>query len=63
MRIKGFLLLYLALGNIELVFSTIMVSNTTYAAPAGCEPEMVSLWSYKGDYNLTDRGTKIYDLT
>ena len=53
----------LLLSKIELVFSTIMVSNTTYAAPAGRDSEMRSLWSYRGDHNLTDCSTEIYDLT
>ena len=39
-----------------------MVSNTTYAAPAGRDSEMESLWSYRGDHNLTDCGTEIYNL-
>ena len=51
------------LSKIELVSSTIMVSNTTYAVPAGRDSEMESLWSYRGDHNLTDCGTEIYDLT
>ena len=51
------------LSKIELVFSTIMVSNTTYAAPAGRGSEMGFLWSYRGDHNLTDCGTEIYGLT
>ena len=55
--------LILLLSKIELVSSTIMVSNTTYAAPAGRDSEMGSLWSYRGDHNLTDCGTEIYDLT
>ncbi len=55
--------LILLLSKIELVSSTIMVSNTTYAVPAGRDSEMESLWSYKGDQNLTDCGTEIYDLT
>ena len=44
----------LLLSKIELGSSAIMVSNTTYAAPAGHDSEMESLWSYKGDHNLTD---------
>ena len=55
--------LILLLSKIELVSSTIMVSNTTYAAPADRDSEMGSLWSYRGDHNLTDCGTEIYDLT
>ncbi len=55
--------LILLFSKIELVFSTIMVSNTTYAVPAGRDSEMESLWSCKSDHNLTDCGTEIYDLT
>ncbi len=55
--------LILLLSKIELVSSTIMVSNTTYTALAGRDSEMESLWSYRGDHNLTDCGTVIYDLT
>ena len=51
------------LSKIELFSPTIMVSNTTYAALAGRDSEMESLWSYKGDHNLTDCGTEIYNLT
>ena len=53
----------LLFSKIEFVFSTIMGSNTAYAVPAGRDSEMESLWSYKGDHNLTDCGTEIYDLT
>ena len=53
----------LLLSKIELIFSTIMGSNTTYAAPAGRDSGMGSLWSHRGDHNLTDCGTEIYDLT
>ena len=52
----------LLLSKIELGSSAIMVSNTTYAAQAGHDSEMESLWSYKGDRNLTDCSTEIYDL-
>ena len=41
--------LILLLSKIELVSSTIMGSNTTYAAPAGRDAEMGFLWSYRGD--------------
>ena len=50
--------LILLLSKIKLVFSPIVVSNTTYAAPAGRDSEIGSLWSYKGDHNLTDCGTE-----
>ena len=55
--------LILLLRKIELVFSTIMVFNTTYAAPTVRDLEMGSLWSYRSDHNLTDCGTEICDLT
>ena len=45
--------LYLALGNIALVFAALTSRNS----------ELESLWSYRGDHNLTDCGTEIYDLT
>ena len=51
--------LILLSSKIERVFSTIMGSNTTYAAPAGRDSEMGSLWSYRGNHNLTDCGTEI----
>ena len=51
--------LILLLSRIERVSSTIMGSNTTYAAPAGRDSEMGSLWSYRGDRNLTDCSTEI----
>ena len=50
---QGIAKLYLALGNIALVF----------AAQVCRDSGMESLWSYKGDHNLTDCGTEIYDLT
>ena len=50
--------LILLLSKIELVFSTIMDSNTTSLAPAGRDSEMGSLWSYRGYHNLTDCGTE-----
>ncbi len=49
------------LSKIELVFSTVMVSNTTYAAPGVRNSRMGSLWSYRSEHNLTDCGTEIYD--
>ncbi len=55
--------LILLLSKIELGSSTIMGSNTTYAAQAGHDSEMGSLWSYRCDCNLTDCSTEIYDLT
>ena len=50
-------LVYLALGNIVLVFSTIMGSNTTYAAPAGRDSEIAPTSGF-GRFAGTDSMTE-----